>query len=433
MSRFLIQGGQPLSGELTPTGNKNAALPMLAASLLTDQPVTLRRVPDIADVRVMCELLAELGVEIIRDQDTVRLHARQVNPDALSPEGCKRIRGSILLAGPLLARCGRIHLAPPGGDVIGRRRLDTHLHGLVEMGANLDMGPDHLAIRAASLHPANLLLDEASVTATENLVMAAAAIPGETILYNAACEPHVQDVCRLLQSMGAEINGIGTNRLVIRGSNTLGGADVELGADYIEAASYLTAAAITGGNLRLKRVHNDDVYRVIHRGFARLGCDWAVDGEDWVFAGKAAPKVADDLGGAIPKIEDGIWPAFPSDLMSILLVLATQAEGSVLFFEKLFESRMVWVDRLISMGARIVQCDPHRVLVSGPSPLSGSHQTSPDIRAGMALILAALCAKGESIIENAWMIDRGYENVDARLRGLGARIERQENTPEILP
>ncbi len=433
MSRFLIQGGHPLSGELTPTGNKNAALPMLAAALLTDRPVTLRRVPDIADVRVMCELLAELGVEISRDGDTVRLHARHVDPDALSPEGCKRIRGSILLAGPLLARCGRIQLAPPGGDVIGRRRLDTHLHGLTEMGAELEMGPERLALSAAALRPANLLLDEASVTATENLVMAAAAIPGETVLYNAACEPHVQDVCRLLQSMGAEIDGIGTNRLVIRGCEALGGADVELGADYIEAASYLTAAAITGGSLRLKRVHNADVYQVIHRGFARLGCDWEVDGEDWVFAGRGAPKVADDLGGAIPKIEDGIWPAFPSDLMSILLVLATQAGGSVLFFEKLFESRMVWVDRLISMGARIVQCDPHRVLVSGPGPLSGSHQTSPDIRAGMALILAALCAKGESIIENAWMIDRGYEKVDERLRSLGARIERQENTPEILP
>lgn len=426
MSRFLIRGGAPLSGTLTPVGNKNAALPMLAAALLTDQPVTLRRVPDIADVRVMCELLRELGAEVTRDGDAVRIHAVTLDPDALSPERCKAIRGSILLAGPLLARCGWIRLAPPGGDVIGRRRLDTHLHGLADMGAELHLDAKGLSLKAARLSPTSLLLDEASVTATENLVMAAAATPGETELYNAACEPHVQDVCHLLCRMGAEIRGIGTNRLLIRGSASLGGAEMELGPDYIESASYLAAAAMTGGSLRVQHTHQPEVHRVIHRGFARLGAGWEVDGDDWVYEPASPLRVADDLGGAVPKLEDGIWPALPSDLMSILLVLATRAEGSILFFEKLFESRMVWVDRLVSMGARIVQCDPHRVLVNGPCPLSGSHQTSPDIRAGMALILAALSADGESIIENAQMIDRGYERVDERLRALGADITRED-------
>lgn len=426
MARFIIRGGTPLSGTFSPAGNKNAALPMLAAALLTDQPVTLRHVPDIADVRVMCELLTDLGVHISARGDTLTLHAQTLNPDALSPERCRQIRGSILLAGPLLARCGRIHLAPPGGDVIGRRRLDTHLHGLMDMGATLQLDTTGLSLRAPALAPADLLLDEASVTATENLLMAAAATPGRTTLYNAACEPHVQDVCRLLNAMGASIHGIGTNRLLIDGSPALSGADIDISPDYIEAASYLAASAITGGSLRVTNIHNPEIHRVIHRAFARLGAAWSVENTDWTLSQSTPLRVADDLGGAIPKIEDGIWPAIPSDLMSILLVLATQAEGSILFFEKLFESRMVWVDRLISMGARIVQCDPHRVLVTGPSPLSGSHQTSPDIRAGMALILAALGASGESIIENAQMIDRGYERIDLRLRALGAHIERED-------
>lgn len=426
MSRFRILGGTPLSGTFRPTGNKNAALPMLAAALLTDEPVVLERVPDIADVRVMCELLSELGVSVAREGDTVRLQAAALTPERLPAERCKQIRGSILLAGPLLARCGRVQLAPPGGDVIGRRRLDTHLHGLADMGARLQMDAGGLSLCAEALHPADLLLDEASVTATENLVMAAAATPGKTLLYNAACEPHVQDVCRLLVAMGARIDGIGTNRLEIEGAARLRGARMALGADYIEAASYLAAAAMTGGGLRVEGVHDPEVHRVIHRGFARLGAGWTVDGDAWVMPAGVKLRVADDLGGAIPKLEDGIWPAFPSDLMSILLVLATQAEGSILFFEKLFESRMVWVDRLVSMGARIVQCDPHRVLVTGPCALTGSHQTSPDIRAGMALILAALGAEGESLIDNAQMIDRGYERVDARLRALGAHIERED-------
>jgi UDP-N-acetylglucosamine 1-carboxyvinyltransferase len=424
MSRFIIRGGNPLHGTFEPAGNKNAALPMLAAALLTDQPVILHRVPDIADVRVMCELLADIGVEITREGSTVTLRAANLNPDTLAPEHCRQIRGSILLAGPMLARCGRIHLAPPGGDVIGRRRLDTHLHGLVDMGAELHIDATGLSLRCDRLVPADLLLDEASVTATENLVMAAAATPGRTVLHNAACEPHVQDVCRLLVSMGADIQGIGTNRLIIEGRDRLNGAEIHIGPDYIEAASYLAAAAVTGGSLRVTRVHTPEIHRVMHRAFARLGAGWTVENNDWLLPADAPLRIADDLGGAIPKIEDGIWPAIPSDLMSILLVLATRAEGSILFFEKLFESRMVWVDRLISMGARIVQCDPHRVLVTGPSPLTGSHQTSPDIRAGMALILAALAADGESIIENAQMIDRGYERVDTRLRALGADIER---------
>jgi UDP-N-acetylglucosamine 1-carboxyvinyltransferase len=426
MSRFIVRGGHPLRGEFHPTGNKNAALPLLAACLLSDKPLRLHRVPDIADVRVMCELLSEIGVSVSREGDRVDLHAAHVNPDALSSHKARLIRGSILLAGPLLARCGRVTLAPPGGDVIGRRRLDSHLHGLAALGADVVNDAQGLGLRAERLHPADLLLDEASVTATENLVMAAAAIPGVTTLYNAACEPHVQDVCRLVQHMGARVEGIGSNRLVIEGSRSLGGAEFEIGPDYIEAGSYLAAAALTGGSLRLCNAHDADIHRVIHRGFERLGAGWRVEQRDWVYDSRSRLQVADDLGGAIPKIEDGIWPALPSDLMSILIVLATRAEGSVLFFEKMFESRMVWVDRLISMGARIVQCDPHRVLVNGPSRLSGSHQTSPDIRAGMALILAALAAEGTSIIDNAQMIDRGYERVDERLRALGADIERED-------
>jgi UDP-N-acetylglucosamine 1-carboxyvinyltransferase len=410
---------------MTPTGNKNAALPMMAASLLTDQQVILNRVPDIQDVRVMCEVFTTLGVQVSWEGNQVTLVADTIHPDRLSPDLCRKIRGSILLAGPLLARCGYVQLAPPGGDVIGRRRLDAHLHGLEEMGAVLESSQDHLRLTTSGLRPADLLLDEASVTATENLVMAAAATPGIHVLYNAACEPHVQDVCHLLEAMGAEITGIGTNRLVIKGQAVLSGAEVELGADYVEAASYLAAAAVTGGDIRIRNVHTPQVYRVLDRPFRRIGAGWDVDGRDWVYSARDSMRIGDDLGGAIPKIEDGIWPATPSDLMSLLLVTATCAEGSILFFEKMFESRMVWVDRLISMGARIVQCDPHRVLVTGPCQLSGSHQTSPDIRAGMALILAALAAKGESIIENAQMIDRGYQRVDETLQALGADIQRQ--------
>ncbi len=397
---------------------------MLAACLLTDEPVVLTRMPDILDVQVMCDLLRTLGVSVEWQGDRVTVHALHVNPENLSPEFCRRIRGSILLAGPLLARCGEVRLAPPGGDVIGRRRLDAHVHGLQEMGAELDLSSDGLTLKAVQLRPADFLLDEASVTATENLVMAAAATPGTHVLYNAACEPHVQDVCRLLVAMGAGITGIGTNRLVIQGRDHLTGAEMELGADYIEALSYMAAAAVTDGELRVQNVHAPGIHRVLHRGFERLGAGWDVEGRDWVYSPRDCLRVGDDLGGAIPKMEDGIWPAIPSDLMSLLIVVATNAHGSILFFEKMFESRMVWVDRLISMGARIVQCDPHRVLVTGPCELTGSHQTSPDIRAGMALILAALSARGDSVIENAQMIDRGYQRMDERLRDLGADIER---------
>lgn len=425
MERFVVQGGNPLRGEMTPTGNKNAALPMLAACLLTDQPVTLRRVPDIEDVRVMCEVLSELGVEVSRTGDQITLRAAEVKPERCCPALCRKIRGSILLAGPMLARCGEVRLAPPGGDVIGRRRLDAHVHGLAAMGATVEITPEALTMKTKGLRPADLLLDEASVTATENLMLAAAATPGIHVLYNAACEPHVQDVAHLLEAMGADITGIGTNRLIIHGSNQLKGADVELGPDYVEAASYLAAAAVTGGEIRIRNVHIPQIYRVLERPFTRLGAGWEVENRDWVYHARETLRIGDDLGGAIPKIEDGIWPATPSDLMSLLLVTATRAEGSVLFFEKMFESRMVWVDRLISMGARLVQCDPHRVLVTGPCRLTGSHQTSPDIRAGMALILAALAAEGESIIENAQMIDRGYQRVDQTLQGLGAVIRRE--------
>lgn len=413
MSRLVIRGGRRLSGRFTPVGNKNAALPMLAACVLTDEPVTLRNLPRIQDVRVMLDLLAQIGVTVQQDGSRVTLCAAGIRSRALNAELCRKVRASILLAGPLAARHGRAVIAPPGGDVIGRRRLDTHLYGLRALGMEIQ-GGEVFTFRRRTLKAADLLLDEASVTATENIVMAATLAPGTTTLFNAACEPHVQDLCWLLQSMGARISGIGTNRLQIEGVSRLNGAEHVIGPDYIELGSYLAAAAVTRGQLTIEGVEDRfGALPVIDRTFAKLG------------VGSGRPlRVQKDLGAAIPKIEDGAWPSFPSDLMSVTIVVATQARGGVLFFEKMFESRMYFVDRLIEMGAQLIQCDPHRVVVQGPARLNGIHMSSPDIRAGMAMLIAALAARGQSVIENAQMIDRGYEAVDERLRNLGADIER---------
>jgi len=424
MAKFIIQGGNKLSGTITPVGNKNAALPMLAACLLTDEKITLKNLPLIKDVLVMLEVLEDLGVEVSLKKHSVELCAANVKTGKPNPALCKHVRGSVLLAGPLMTRFNKVVLPPPGGDVIGRRRLDTHFLGFRALGAEVSFNGG-FEIKCKNLKGAELLLDEASVTATENILMAATRAKGKTKIYHAACEPHVQDLCKLLVKMGAQIEGIGTNCLVVRGVSRLKGTTYSIGPDFMEAGSFLAAAAATKGSLTLKGMRNDSVYPVMQHGFAKLGVEWTVDKNNWILPAKQKFKVIDDAGASVPKIEDGPWPCFPSDLMSVAIVLATQVNGSVLFFEKMFESRMYFVDRLIEMGAKIVQCDPHRVVTVGSSQLRGSFLTSPDIRAGMALLIAALCAEGESVIDNAQMIDRGYEGIEKRLQRLGADIVRE--------
>ncbi len=424
MSRFIIRGHRTLSGTFTPAGNKNAVLPMLAACLLTDQPVTLCNVPNIEDVRTMLEMLERMGVSVQTTQNSVKLCAAALKSTKAPKDLCAKVRSSILLAGPLAARHGSALLNPPGGDVIGRRRLDTHFLGLRELGIKAITHRDRLTFKRQILRGKSMILDEASVTATENILMAAVIAPGETEIYNAACEPHVQDLGLLLKKMGASIDGLGTNRLQVRGVKSLKGGIHEVAADHIEAGSFLMAAAATGGNLKLRGIATHAM-RPMLRIFDMLGSPLTIDCKGTLtLAARRLRRMQNDEGAAIPKIEDGPWPAFPSDLMSVAIVAATQSRGLMLFFEKMFESRMVFVDRLLDMGARIIRCDPHRVLVSGPSPLFAGRVVSPDIRAGMAMIVAALCACGISVIENAQVIDRGYANIEERLRTLGADIER---------
>jgi UDP-N-acetylglucosamine 1-carboxyvinyltransferase len=425
MSRFTIRGGRRITGVHAVSGNKNAALPMLAAALLTDEPVTLTNLPLIQDVRTMLELLDAMGVAVSLDETarTVTLHARRIRSTTLDRALCGRVRSSILFAGPLLARCGAARIYPPGGDVIGRRRVDTHLDGLRKLGATACANGCYAFKAAKGLAGARILLDEASVTATENILMAAVRARGRTTLYNAACEPHVQDLCHLLNTMGAAISGVGTNLLVIDGVERLHGVTHAIGPDTIEAGSYIAAALATGGELTLTGISAAD-FEVLERPFHRFGARWTICGTTLQLPGNQKLRTTYDLGDAIPKIEDGPWPAFPSDLMSVLIVLATQTRGTTLFYEKMFESRMYFVDHLIGMGARIVQCDPHRVVVTGPTRLQGTRVVSPDIRAGMALLIAALCARKETVILNAESVDRGYERIDTTLRSLGAAIER---------
>ena len=426
MARLVIRGGRKLGGAFRPLGNKNAALPMLAACVLTDEPVVLDNVPRILDVENMLKLLADLGVAVARKGHAVELCAKGLKKTELDRALCAKVRGSILLAGPLPARRGSATLYAPGGDVIGRRRLDTHFEGLGALGIGLSWTGDAFRLRRRKFRGAEILLDEASVTATENILMAATLAPGRTTILNAACEPHVQDLGALLNQMGARISGLGTNRLEIEGVKKLGGARHRVGPDYIEMGSFLAAAAATGGALTVTDLPDATTLRVMQRAFGRLGVRWTVGNGQLVLPARQSLRVRQDLGGAIPKMEDGIWPAIPSDLLSVALVLATQTRGEVLFFEKLFESRMYFVDRLLEMGATLVQCDPHRVVVSGPAKLRAQLITSPDIRAGMALVIAALCAKGTTVIEQAEMIDRGYERLEARLRALGADVRRED-------
>lgn len=426
MARLVIRGGRKIGGAFRPLGNKNAALPMLAACVLTDEPVVLGNVPRILDVENMLKLLADLGVAVARKGHAVELCARGLKKTELDRALCAKVRGSILLAGPLPARRGSATLYAPGGDVIGRRRLDTHFEGLDALGIGLAWTGDAFRLRRRRFRGAEILLDEASVTATENILMAATLAPGRTTILNAACEPHVQDLGALLNKMGAKISGLGTNRLEIEGVRKLGGARHRVGPDYIEMGSFLAAAAATGGALTVTDLPDATTLRVMQRAFGRLGVRWSVANGKLFLPARQTLRVKQDLGGAIPKMEDGIWPAIPSDLLSVALVLATQTRGEVLFFEKLFESRMYFVDRLLEMGATLVQCDPHRVVVSGPAKLRSQLITSPDIRAGMALVIAALCAKGTTVIEQAEMIDRGYERLEARLRALGADVRRED-------
>ncbi len=427
MGSLVIEGGYPLRGTVVPSGNKNAALPALAACLLTDEPVVLRNLPDIEDVRTMGQLLADIGVEVERlDPHTWRLQARQVGLSHFDRERFRRIRGSILLAGPMLARLGQVDLPAPGGDVIGRRRVDTHFMAFQQLGAAVDAN-SLFRLRARRLRGADILLDEASVTGTENAIMAAVLAEGTTVIRNAASEPHVQDLCHMLNGLGAQIDGIGSNVLTIHGVDRLHGGEFTIGPDHIEVGSYIALAAMTHGQVRIRDAAPEHL-RMVRMVYDRLGVRVETDGADIVVPAEQPLQVIPDLGGAIPTIADAPWPAFPADLMSISIVLATQVEGMVLFHEKMFESRLYFVDKLIFMGARIVLCDPHRCVVQGPSPLQADVLVSPDIRAGMALVGAALCAHGRSVIRNVDQIDRGYERVEEKLRSLGAHIERTDES-----
>ncbi|HEX2233566.1 MAG TPA: UDP-N-acetylglucosamine 1-carboxyvinyltransferase [Thermoleophilaceae bacterium] len=424
MDKFIIEGGQPLYGTVVPAGNKNAALPALAATLLTREPVLLRNIPRIRDVDAMVDLLRSLGAEVEwREENVVSVSAANVEPAPLDAALVERIRASFLVAGPLLARFGSADIPPPGGDVIGRRRLDPHLDAFRALGAQVQYDRGYLLRAPDGLHACDFFMDEPSVMATENALMAAALTPGSTVIHNAATEPHVQDLARLLMQMGARIEGIGSNRMIVHGQEELGGADYTIGPDYIEVGSFIALAACTGGELRVKDVVQEDL-RMTRLAFERLGCLIEFEGSDAIVPPGQELRVKDDEGEAISKIEDGPWPAFPADLTSIALAMATQAEGMVLIHEKMFENRLFFVDKLVTMGARVIVCDPHRAVVSGPSRLHGERMESPDIRAGMAMLIAALCAEGTPEIGNIRQIDRGYERIDDRLRALGARIER---------
>ncbi|MGH7567754.1 MAG: UDP-N-acetylglucosamine 1-carboxyvinyltransferase [Gemmatimonadales bacterium] len=425
---FCVTGGRPLKGTIRPAGNKNAALPILAATLLADGPCHIDNVPHIRDVETMLALLTHLGAEVRwLGENSVAVDATRAEPRPLDPALCARIRASILLAGPMLARFGAVSLPPPGGDVIGRRRVDTHFLALEQLGAEITVGDAYQL--EGKLAGADIFLDEPSVTGTENALMAAVLARGTTVLRNAASEPHVQDLARFLGTLGAKIDGIGTNTLTVEGGAPLHAAPYTIGPDHIEIGSFLGLAAVTNGAVTIEGVRADDLRSTLF-AFERLGVHPRLEGTTLVVDADQERRIRPDLGGHIPKLEDGPWPAFPADLMSIAIVVASQCEGLVLVFEKLFESRLFFVDKLIGMGARIVLCDPHRAVIAGPSPLRGQVVDSPDIRAGMAVLLAALAAQGDSVIHNIGQIERGYERIDERLRTLGAQIERTDGTTE---
>jgi UDP-N-acetylglucosamine 1-carboxyvinyltransferase len=423
---YLIRGGRPVSGTLKPGGNKNAALPMLAAALLGEHAVRLRNVPAIRDVHDMIRLVRSLGAEVRElESGAWEIDGSSVERHESDPEVAGEIRASFLLAGPLLARWGRAELPRPGGDRIGRRPLDTHIHAFLNFGASVEVEPDRYVMSAPrGLTGSDVFLHEMSVMGTENAVMAASLARGTSVIRNAASEPHVQELCRLINAMGGRVEGIGTNTLVVEGRQSLGGAEAEIGPDPVEVGSFIGLAAVTGGELRITGARPAEHHRMTRLAYGRLGITWREEGDDIVVPASQELVVCEDLHGAIPKIDDGPWPAFPPDLTSIAVVLATQSRGTILIHEKMFESRLFWVDRLIAMGARIVLCDPHRVVVVGPSKLHGQELASPDIRAGMALVIAALSADGESVIHNIRQVERGYQDLHERLTALGADIER---------
>jgi UDP-N-acetylglucosamine 1-carboxyvinyltransferase len=424
--QFVVQGGHKLAGRIRPSGNKNAALPIVAASLLCEEPVHLENVPRIRDVETLVKLLQSIGASAEwTARNSLTIHAKSLRATELDPELCRKIRASILLAGPLLARCGEIELPPPGGDVIGRRRVDTHFLALQQLGATFTLD-ERFILRAKQLRGADVFLDEPSVTATENALSAAVAAEGTTVLRNAASEPHVQDLARFLCAMGASIEGIGTNTITIHGGRPLHGCTHAIGPDHIEVGSFIGLAAVTHSEITIERAGVEHLRSTL-MGFERLGVVCRIEGEDLVIPANQEMVIRSDLGGAVPKLEDQPWPAFPADTMSIALVTATQCAGVIVIHEKMFESRLFFVDKLIGMGARIVLCDPHRAVVVGPTKLHSGRVESPDIRAGMAMLIAALCAEGESIIDNVGQIERGYERIDERLRALGAQLERVED------
>lgn len=423
MEKFIIEGGTPLHGEVVPAGNKNAALPLVAACLLTNEPVILRNVPRIQDVLVMRKLIESLGAQVEDLDDTTwRITARDLRPADLNPDLCRRIRASILVAGPMAARVGEFKLPPPGGDVIGRRRLDTHILALRAL--NVDVQYDRgFTFNSHDLRGADFLLDEASVTATENAIMAAVMAKGDTVIRNAASEPHVQELCYFLNSLGAQIEEIGSNTLHIHGVTSLHGGEFTIGPDYLEVLSFVGAAAVTHGSIRVKNAGVKNLQMIGHV-FERLGVIWNVEGDDLIVPSDQSLEIIPDLDGAIPEIKTNVWPAFPTDLISIAITVATQASGSVMFHDWMFSGRMYFTDKLVGMGAKIILCDPYRCLIQGPNQLYGENLESPDIRAGMSMLLAALAAKGKSTVRNIGQIERGYQDVDKKLATLGARIER---------
>jgi UDP-N-acetylglucosamine 1-carboxyvinyltransferase len=426
LEQFIIEGGRPLQGSVRPSGNKNAALPLLAAALLTDGPVVLHNVPAIRDVHAMRKLLLDLGAVIEElSPHTLRIRASELRKTELNPDLCKAIRASLLLAGPLLARSGHVELPVPGGDVIGRRRVDTHFQAFDALGASVDFN-GRFKLKADQLTGADILLDEASVTGTENALMAAVLARGTTRLRNAASEPHVQELCHFLNTLGAKISGIGSNALTIEGVTSLHGGEFTIGPDYLEVVSFIGAAIVTGGTVRIENA-GPEYLDMISLVFKRLGVEWQTDGTDIVIPDKQSLTIIPDLGGAIPEIKTNVWPAFPTDLTSIAITVATQVNGTVLFHDWMYPGRMYFIDKLVGMGARIILADPHRCIVQGPNRLQAERLESPDIRAGMSLLLAALCANGTSVIRNIGQIERGYERIDEKLRALGASIERSDD------
>ena len=423
MEKFVIEGGTPINGEVTPAGNKNAALPLLAACLLTEEPVILRNIPQIKDVSVMRQLLESLGASVEDlDANSWRITARELRPADLNPDLCRQIRASILIAGPMAARFGEFKLPSPGGDVIGRRRLDTHILALRALGVHVtyDRG---FSFQADGLRGADFLMDESSVTATENAIMAAVTAKGDSVIHNAASEPHVQELCLFLNLLGAQIDDIGSNTLHIHGVPKLHGGEFTIGPDYIEVISFVGAAAVTRGSVRIKNAGVKNL-KMIHHIFERMGVTWQTEEDDLIVPAEQELTIIPDLDGAIPEIKTNVWPAFPTDLMSIAITVATQASGSIMFHDWMFSGRMYFTDKLVGMGAKIILCDPYRCLIQGPNQLYGENLESPDIRAGMSMLLAALAAKGQSTIRNIGQIERGYQDVDKKLRTLGANIVR---------